>query len=78
MQGREQPEQDWQRLRKRLDRVAYLSSFLMMNIRRRSPGAQRPGSSAVQGTLPRIWDEDFSFIPRAPMRREEGVLALAQ
>ena len=73
MQGREQPEEDWDRLRKRLDRVADLSSFRLMMIRRRSHG---PG--AVQETQPRIWDEDFSFIQRAPMRPEEGVLALAE
>ncbi len=78
VQGREQPEQDWDRLRKRLDRVADLSSFRMMNIRRRSPGLHRPSASAVQKTRSWIWDEDFSFIQRAPMRPEEGVLALAE
>ena len=78
VKDREQPEQDWQRLRKRLDRVADLSSFRMMNIRRRSPGFQRPRASAVQKTRSSTWTVDFSCIPRAPMRPEEGVPAPAQ
>ncbi|MFB3131598.1 MAG: hypothetical protein ACE10K_03665, partial [Rhodothermales bacterium] len=78
VKGREQPKEDWERLRKRMDRVADLSSFRMMNIRRRSPGFQRPSASAVQETWPSTWTVDFSCIPRAPMRPEEGVPALAQ
>ena len=50
VQGREQPEQDWQRLRKRLDRVADLSSFRMMR-RRHSLGLP----SAVPETWPSTW-----------------------